>query len=141
MNLPDRGQELLVVDNNPSSDATRRLVGQHPAIRYVRENRPGLDAARNRALREATHDIIALTDDDAVVEPEWLDGLCQNFADPQVLCVTGLTMPIELETEAQEFFEQHSPFGRGFLRVVFEGQRDNPQRRSLRVASGVGGEG
>jgi hypothetical protein len=124
--LPDRGQELLVVDNHPSTDATLRLVREYPAVRYIREDRPGLDVARNRAMREAMHDIIAFCDDDAVVEPEWLDGLCRNFSDPQVLCVTGLTMPLELETEAQEFFEQHSPFGRGFRRVVFDGQRDNP---------------
>jgi GT2 family glycosyltransferase len=126
LGLPDRGQELMIVDNNPSSDATWQVVREFPAIRYIREDRPGLDAARNRAMREATHEIVAFTDDDAVVEPEWLDGLCRNFNDPQVLCVTGLTMPLELETEAQEFFEQHSPFGRGFRREVFDGQRDNP---------------
>jgi GT2 family glycosyltransferase len=126
LGLPDHGQEILVVDNRPSTEATLRLVREHPTVRYVREDRPGLDAARNRAMREATHDIVAFCDDDAVVEPEWLEGLCRNFADPQVLCVTGLTMPLELETEAQEYFEQHSPFGRGFRRVVFDGQRDNP---------------
>jgi GT2 family glycosyltransferase len=126
LGLPDRDQEILVVDNRPSTDASQRLVREYPAVRYVREDRPGLDAARNRALREATHDIVAFCDDDAVVEPEWLEGLCRNFVDPQVLCVTGLTMPLELETEAQEHFEQHSPFGRGFRRVVFDGQRDNP---------------
>jgi GT2 family glycosyltransferase len=126
MRLPNRGQELLVVDNRPSSDDTRRLTSHYAAVRYVREDRPGLDAARNRALREATHDIVAFTDDDAVVAPGWLDGLCRNFADPEVLCVTGLTMPLELETEAQEWFERHSPFGRGFRRVVFDGQHHNP---------------
>jgi GT2 family glycosyltransferase len=126
MRLPDRGQELLVVDNHPSTDDTVRLVRRYPAVRYVREDRAGLDAARNRAVREATHDIVAFTDDDAVVEPAWLDGLCRNFADPEVLCVTGLTMPLELETEAQEWFERHSPFGRGFRRIVFDGQHHNP---------------
>lgn len=126
MRLPDHGQEILVVDNHPSTGDTLRLVRRYPAVRYVREERPGLDVARNRALRDAAHDIVAFCDDDAVVEPEWLAGLCRNFSDPEVLCVTGLTMPLELETEAQEFFEQHSPFGRGFRRVVFDGQRDNP---------------
>jgi GT2 family glycosyltransferase len=126
LRLPDHGQEILVVDNHPSTDDTLRLVQGYRAVRYVREDRPGLDVARNRAMREATHDIVAFCDDDAVVEPEWLEGLCRNFSEPEVLCVTGLTMPLELETEAQEFFEQHSPFGRGFSREVFDGQRDNP---------------
>jgi GT2 family glycosyltransferase len=126
LRLPDHGQELLVIDNHPSTDATLRLAGSYPSVRYVREDRPGLDVARNRALREAAHDIVAFCDDDAVVEPEWLESLCRNFSDPEVLCVTGLTMPLELETEAQEYFEQHSPFGRGFRRRVFDGRIDNP---------------
>ena len=82
--------------------------------------------ARNRALRDATGDVVAFTDDDATPEPEWLDALLLNFGDPRVQCVTGLTLPIELETAAQELFEAVSPFGRGFRRRVFDGQHDNP---------------
>ena len=35
-------------------------------------------------------------------------------------------MPVELETEAQEWFETHCPFGRGFRRVAYRGDRDSP---------------
>jgi hypothetical protein len=35
-------------------------------------------------------------------------------------------MPLELETEAQEWFERYSPHGRGFGRVVFDGAHCNP---------------
>jgi GT2 family glycosyltransferase len=126
MRLPDDGQELLVVDNWPSTDATHRLVESYGRVRYVREERPGLDVARNRALREAKHEIIAFTDDDAVPDPGWLRALLRNFDDPSVLCVTGLTMPLELETEAQEWFERHSTFVRGFRRTVFGRNNINP---------------
>ena len=122
MQLPDDGQEYLVIDNCPSSDATEQIVKSYgERVRYVRENRPGLNIARNRALAEAQHEIIAFNDDDAVPDPGWLRALRSNFADPEVLCVTGLTMPLELETAAQELFEQYSPFGRGFKRLVYQG--------------------
>lgn len=124
--LPDDGQEVLVIDNSPTSDATSRLVQQYPQIRYVREDRPGLDCARNRAIREANHEIVAFIDDDAVADPDWLRTLLKNFSDPMVACVTGLTMPLELETEAQEWFEKYCPFTRGFRRRIFRPDEHNP---------------
>lgn len=123
--LPDDGQEIVVVDNRPETDATLRLVGEYdPHVRYVREDSPGEGAARNCGLREARHDIVAFIDDDAVPDSGWLRGLVRNFRDPQVLAVTGLVMPLELETRAQEVFEKHSPHGRGFVRRVFAMETD-----------------
>ena len=118
--------DLLVVDNAPQGNRTRDVVEKFPRARYVLEPRRGLNAARNRALAEATGDVVAFTDDDAVPEPEWLDALLANFGDRRVVCTTGLTLPLELETESQELFEQHCTFVRGFRRRVFDPQRHNP---------------
>lgn len=118
--LPDDGQEVLVVDSCSTTDATARVATDAPGVRYVRAHRAGLDVARNVALREAKHEIVAFCDDDARVDREWLRELLSNFDDPCVLAVTGLTMPLELETAAQECFEQFSPFGRGFQRRVHD---------------------
>ncbi|HSE45976.1 MAG TPA: glycosyltransferase family 2 protein [Gemmatimonadales bacterium] len=124
--LRDQGQEIVVVDSASRGDETRQVVAQFPQARYVREDRPGLDIARNRAMREARHPIVAFTDDDAEPDPDWLSQLIQGFGDRRVLAVTGLTMPLELETEAQEWFERTNGFGRGFKRVVYQGTRQNP---------------
>ena len=126
MQSPDEGQEYLVIDNCPSTDATKELIENYPQVRYVREDVPGSSAARNRALREAKHEFVAFTDDDAAPDPNWLRSLLWNFSDPRVMCVTGLVMPLELETEAQEWFEWYSPHGRGFERRVFDGAQCNP---------------
>ncbi len=137
LELADDGQEILVVDNCPTSDATRQIAlasaGRQPLprVRYVREDRPGLDAARNRALREADTEIVAFCDDDAVPDPGWLRALLRNFDHPLVLGVTGLTMPLELETEAQEEFERFSRFGRGFSRIVFDRATHAPARAGV----------
>jgi cellulose synthase/poly-beta-1,6-N-acetylglucosamine synthase-like glycosyltransferase len=119
-------QEILVVDNASQPGEARRVAAAYRGVRYVHEALRGLNAARNRALREARSDIVAFTDDDAVPEPDWLGALTANFADPQVLCATGLTLPSELDTDAQELFEQVTPFARGFRRRVFDGQHENP---------------
>jgi len=124
--LPDDGQEYVVIDNCPATDATKELVKNYPKVRYVREDVPGSSAARNAALREAKHEFVAFTDDDAAPDPNWLRSLLRNFTDPRVMCVTGLVMPLELETEAQEWFECYSPHGRGFKRRIFDGAHCNP---------------
>ncbi|MEG4008431.1 glycosyltransferase [Microcoleus sp. Pol11C1] len=126
MLLPDEGQEYLVIDNCPATDASSELVKNYPKIRYVREDVAGESAARNRALREAKHEFVAFTDDDAAPDPNWLRSLLWNFSDPRVMCVTGLVMPLELETEAQEWFERYSPHGRGYDRRVVDGAQCNP---------------
>ena len=68
--------ELLVVDNN-SPDDTRAVVeaemASFPAtLRYLFEPEQGRYAALNTGIRAATGRIIATTDDDARVEPDWL---------------------------------------------------------------------
>ena len=126
LQLPDDGQEILVIDNAPKTKDTQKLVALYPAVRYVLETRPGLDNARNRALQEARHGIVAFTDDDAIPDKNWLRAIVKNFGNPLVYCVTGLVMPLELETEAQEAFERYSPFNKGFWRVVHSNKTRSP---------------
>jgi GT2 family glycosyltransferase len=96
--------EILVVDNAPTSDATQQLMAQFPQIRYVLEPRPGLSVARNTGIQQATSEIIMFTDDDVEVHPTWLLRLRSGFHNPKVMVVTGLMLPAELETEAQVAF-------------------------------------
>jgi len=124
--LPERGQEIIVVDSCSSTEATKQVVDEFEGVRYVRENYPGLNRARNRALKEAKTGLVVFTDDDAVVDHGWLDAINATFNDPLVLCVTGLTMPLELETEAQEIFERYSSFNRGFSRRVYDNYSISP---------------
>jgi GT2 family glycosyltransferase len=124
--MTDDGQEILVVDNAPGTDATRHLVDRLPRVRYVREDRPGLDVARNRAIRETASEIIAFTDDDAAPDQRWLRALLSGFSDPLVMVVTGATMPLELESDAQIAFQRHGGFLRGFKRVTFDAAEMDP---------------
>lgn len=124
--LPDRGGGVLVIDNAPATDATERVVARFPGVRRVVEPRKGLNNARNRALREADTDIVAFIDDDAVADAHWLDALLAEFH-PEVGCVTGLTLPYELENAAQEEFETMAGFSkRGFERREYSSPPVHP---------------
>ena len=110
--------EVIVVDNAPRDERTRE-VARAAGVRYVREDRPGLDIARNTGARAATGAIVAYTDDDVVLHPRWLERLTQAFDGARVMASTGLVLPAELETTAQQIFEHHWGFGRGFERIDF----------------------
>jgi len=112
--------EVIVVDNRPEVPALRELEALDARVRYVPEPVRGLSNARNRGAAEASGEIIAFTDDDAVVDRLWLDRLVAEFADPAVDCVTGLVLPYALETPAQQWFEQWGGFGKGFRRTRFD---------------------
>jgi GT2 family glycosyltransferase len=132
------GLELIVVDNAPSDDSTARLVHEYPNVRYISEPRPGLDWARNRAILEAHGEIIAYTDDDVVIDPNWISALAAVFAqEPDVMAVTGLVVPYELETNAQILFEQDLGFGRGFRRKWYRADCKQ-NRRIAKIHGGVG---
>ena len=71
---------MLVVDNDPAASARSACTGFHPAVRYVHEPRPGIAAARSRALREAgEHDVLVFIDDDERPSAGWLRSLLDTF--------------------------------------------------------------
>jgi len=114
--------EILVIDNAPSDSRTKDVAYSYgtKGVRYACEPKPGLDFARNRAIAEATGEILAFLDDDIVVDRGWLNGLIESWtANPDAGGVTGLVLPYELETEAQIAFEKRGGFRRGFDKIRY----------------------
>ncbi|GLW68202.1 hypothetical protein Kpho02_05010 [Kitasatospora phosalacinea] len=109
--------DVLLVDNAPTGPATEQLVKErYPGrVRYLCEPAPGLSRARNRGLAAARGAICAFTDDDALADPGWLAALAAAFAaDRRTGCVTGLVVPAELDTPAQQLFERYAGTERGW---------------------------
>jgi GT2 family glycosyltransferase len=113
--------EVIVVDNASTSAETRQ-VAEAAGVIYVREDRPGLDYARNTGAATARGDIVAYTDDDVLLHPSWLENLAAAFDAPDVGAVTGLVLPAELASPAQLHFETFWSFGRGYARKDFTPQ-------------------
>jgi glycosyltransferase involved in cell wall biosynthesis len=113
-----RPDQVVVVDNASRTNETREVTERHDVL-YVREDRPGLDIARNTGAAVSRGDIVAYTDDDTVLHPSWLRRIDDAFDTKEIWAVTGLAFPAELETEAQCIFEKAWSFGRGFQRRDF----------------------
>jgi GT2 family glycosyltransferase len=116
--------EVLVVENRPGSPITRRMLAERfpteTRLRYVEESRSGLSSARNAGLAVAGGDVVAFTDDDVVVEPAWIRRFADAFDQrDDIGCVTGLILPLELETDTQLLLEQFMTLSKGFTRQVF----------------------
>lgn len=101
--------DVVVVDNASDDAATVEYVEglSEPKVQVRVEPVPGLAVARNAGVRAARGNVVAFTDDDVVVDRMWLRRLGETFAaDPSIGCVTGLVVPGELRTPAQDVFEK-----------------------------------
>jgi GT2 family glycosyltransferase len=138
--------EVVVVDNAPTSRATRRLVeslrAEGAPVRYVCEQAAGLARAHDRGLEEVNTPLVALTDDDVVVDRDWLTALAQAFESAgDVACVTGLILPTELETPAQIWFERRARLNKGFSRTIYRGGDDHDDDPLFPYTAGRFGSG
>lgn len=138
--LGSPGVRILVIDNAPPDDRTARIVNQFAGVIYIREPKPGLDFARNRALDEATGELLAFLDDDVAIDCCWLEGLREAWAaNPDSGGFLGPILPLELETEAQIIFEKMGGFGKSFARVRFGSEL--PESPTYPCGAGIFGAG
>ncbi len=92
-NYPRDRYEVLVVDDG-SVDGTDRLVRELQArlpmaLRYFRQEKKGLSAAKNVGIRESKGEVLVFTDDDCLLEEEWLALIVQPFESPEIGVVGG----------------------------------------------------
>lgn len=97
--------EILVVDNNPAASEAFEIASSFGA-HYILCAQPGLSHARNAGLYACKTEFVAFIDDDAYPDPDWLETLLSEFANPHVAAVMG--------------------------RIVFEG---NPEQTAARARS------
>ena len=136
---------VIVVDNASVTDETRHVVDefQHRLnIRYAREELSGSASARNCALPLVETDLIAFTDDDALVDRYWLSEIVRSFQIyPSAACVTGLVLPRSIDTRAQLWFEEWGGFSRGFDQREFRLDMSDLENPLYPYAAGIFGAG
>jgi len=124
----DKNFELIVVDNNPDNDLTEKVVARYAGVRYILEPRKGLDIARNTGATAASCSIVAYTDDDVVIDKDWVRNIKCCFRNPKTMAVTGLVMPVALNEWSQYVFERHWGFNKGYKPTTFDRNFFNKHR-------------
>jgi glycosyltransferase involved in cell wall biosynthesis len=109
--LNDPNYEIVVVDNSKGGSLPPEGVPE--GARVVREHRAGLCFARNRGIAEAHGELIAFTDDDCEIDPNWLGALRDAFGAEGTTVVTGRVLAARTDRPAERWFEYLCTFDRG----------------------------
>lgn len=88
-NAKSPDDEIIVVDSASGLSDSLHEIASSFGARFLRAPAPGAARARNIGIRESRGEFIAVTDDDAVVERDWLDALASALSDPSVHAVVG----------------------------------------------------
>lgn len=90
--------EIIVVDqsrDNVTEEALKRYLS-NPRFKYIHTDTHGAGRARNVGIAQAKGSLVAITDDDCVVPPNWISGITVIFEEyPRVAVVLTNVVPGE----------------------------------------------
>ncbi len=78
INQEEKADEIIVVDNN-CIDKTVEIVKKYQGVRIIKEKKQGIAHARNAGFNNATSEILARCDADAIMPPDWIKKLKRDF--------------------------------------------------------------
>jgi glycosyltransferase involved in cell wall biosynthesis len=84
--------EVIVVDDG-STDGTRAIAERYPEFRLISHENRGLSVARNEGILAARGSIVAFTDSDCAVDPDWLTYLVHRLQSDDFAAVGGPNLP------------------------------------------------
>ena len=87
-------QLVVVIDNN--DELLERVSARYGSRATVVPNRNerGICGARNAGIEASTGNVVAFVDDDARIQPDWLERLRNDYRDPGVTGVGGNAQPV-----------------------------------------------
>lgn len=91
--VPRNEYEIIVVDGG-SKDATCDIARKYADKVFVQTSKK-VGGARNDGTMAAAGDILATTDADCILPPDWIRRVGENFKDPRVVQIYGPVYPIE----------------------------------------------
>ncbi len=86
-------EEILVIDQSDTCDSQDLISGlgyRSSRLRYIRDEQRGRGKALNRGIAESSQPLLAFTDDDCSVSPDWISTICRELDErSDVAVVTG----------------------------------------------------
>ncbi|WP_436900665.1 glucosyl-dolichyl phosphate glucuronosyltransferase [Halovenus halobia] len=91
----DSVEIILVIDGNESvyESTQQRFAGVDSITVILNEQNRGLSYSRTRGVEQATGDVIAFIDDDAVADSEWITELVKTYVQTNAIAVGGPMVP------------------------------------------------
>ena len=98
--------EVLVIDQTDEHEpeTEKYLAGADKAkkIKWIRQRRPNLPGARNRALEETQCDVLIFIDDDVELPTDFVEKHKRNYSDSSVVAVAGRIIQDGLSVPARK---------------------------------------
>lgn len=110
LRIPDDVEWELIIVNNNCSDGTDAVLDQYSSrlpVRRIFEPRQGHSHARNAAIDAATGEFLLWTDDDVLVDREWLAEYVSAARQHPHGAFFGGTVNPWLEREPPKWFRRH----------------------------------
>ncbi len=118
------GAEVLVVEDGPGGTGARELAARHGARYLATGAAAGLNAARNRGVRDTSGPLVIFLDDDVRVRPGWLAALLRAAREHPEDDVFAGRILARLEGPAPRACGRELPP----ITTLDEGERDGPTR-------------
>lgn len=126
---PDPGDWELLVVNNRCTDDTDEVIARYAdrlPVRRIYEPQPGQCHARNAGIDHAVGDLVIWTDDDVLVNPDWLLGYAQAAQRwPQAAYFGGPIRPW-YEVEPPRWLTENLDLLKGMLVIRDLGAEESP---------------
>jgi len=133
LQIPDGvAWEVLVVNNN-CTDNTDEVIARHQnslPVRRLFEPKGGKSHAANLAVSQVTGDLIVWTDDDVLVQADWVAQYLRAARDwPDAVCFAGIIDPW-FEKEPPSWIRRHIDRLKGAYVIVNYGDTERPLKPS-----------
>jgi len=102
-------EEILVVDDGSESKEQNEVLQDLenlPRVQVVQQPNSGPSAARNNGWKRTEAELVAFTDDDCLVPPDWLESLSHGF-ESNIGAVGGPLVPTEEALNRSVFARLH----------------------------------
>lgn len=109
--------EVIIIDNNNNLEKIKEVkdLCSKFKLNYLHESLPGKAFAVNKGILNAKGELLAFTDDDAIIkDSDWLDIMAEKFKkNPKLGYVSGNVIAISKKNEAAKIWEKKGGLSKG----------------------------